>query len=293
VTYRRYRSSRGGRPAAALVVLLAGALVAGAVAARAQAPDELESRRVAGAPVAPETPAAERALILRLPGRTVTVSPVALGARAGRVDETVLGRWLAGLARRYDHEPRRSRIVLRGNRPYLTEERSGHELLRAEAATAVAAALAEGVRDVALPVRTRTPPATRPGPVVVIRRASHRLVLYDGTRRVRRFPVAVGLPEYPTPLGRFAILDKQRDPWWYPPDSDWAAGAVPTPPGPGNPLGTRWMGISADAVGIHGTPDAASIGYSASHGCVRMRVADAEWLFERVPVGTPVFIVDS
>ena len=51
------------------------------------------------------------------------------------------------------------------------------------------------------------------------------------------------------------------------------------------------MGISAPGVGIHGTPDAASIGYSASHGCVRMRIPEAEWLFERVWIGTPVFIV--
>jgi lipoprotein-anchoring transpeptidase ErfK/SrfK len=51
------------------------------------------------------------------------------------------------------------------------------------------------------------------------------------------------------------------------------------------------MGLDVYAVGIHGTPDAASIGYSASHGCIRMQIADAEWLFERVEVGTPVFIV--
>jgi len=63
------------------------------------------------------------------------------------------------------------------------------------------------------------------------------------------------------------------------------------PPGPGNPLGTRWMGLSVPGVGIHGTPDAASIGYSASHGCIRMRIPDAEWLFEHVSEGTPVFIV--
>jgi lipoprotein-anchoring transpeptidase ErfK/SrfK len=63
------------------------------------------------------------------------------------------------------------------------------------------------------------------------------------------------------------------------------------PPGPGNPLGTRWMGLSAPGVGIHGTPDAASIGYSASHGCIRMRIPEAEWLFRHVELGTPIFIV--
>ena len=53
------------------------------------------------------------------------------------------------------------------------------------------------------------------------------------------------------------------------------------------------MGLSEPAVGIHGTPDAASIGYSASHGCIRMLVPEAEWLFERVDEGTPVYILDA
>ena len=51
------------------------------------------------------------------------------------------------------------------------------------------------------------------------------------------------------------------------------------------------MGISSPNVGIHGTPNAASIGYSASHGCIRMRISDAEWLFDHVTVGTTVFII--
>ena len=88
-------------------------------------------------------------------------------------------------------------------------------------------------------------------------------------------------------------MDKQRNPWWRPPNSEWAKGLKPVPPGPGNPLGTRWMGISAPGVGMHGTPDAASIGYSASHGCIRMQIPDAEWLFDHVRIGTPVFIVNA
>jgi lipoprotein-anchoring transpeptidase ErfK/SrfK len=108
---------------------------------------------------------------------------------------------------------------------------------------------------------------------------------------VREFGVATGQAAYPTPLGIFSIVTMQRDPWWIPPpNAEWARGAKPIPPGPGNPLGTRWMGLSAAAVGIHGTPDAASIGYSASHGCIRMRIPDATWLFDHVEVGTPVVI---
>jgi L,D-transpeptidase ErfK/SrfK len=82
-----------------------------------------------------------------------------------------------------------------------------------------------------------------------------------------------------------------KNPWWYPPASPWAQGLKPVPPGPGNPLGTRWMGLTAPGVGIHGTPDSGSIGYSVSHGCIRMLIPDAEWLFDHVVIGTPVFIV--
>ena len=119
------------------------------------------------------------------------------------------------------------------------------------------------------------------------------LVVWDGKKRWGTFGVATGQAIYPTPLGRFEIVTKQENPWWYPPDSPWAAGLSPVPPGPGNPLGTRWMGLSAPGVGIHGTPDAASIGYSASHGCIRMRIPDAETVFAHVSVGTPVFIVPA
>jgi lipoprotein-anchoring transpeptidase ErfK/SrfK len=71
----------------------------------------------------------------------------------------------------------------------------------------------------------------------------------------------------------------------------WAKGAEPIPPGPGNPLGKNWMGLSVPEVGIEGTPDAASVGYSRSHGCARMYRRQAEWPFRRVRVGTPVIIV--
>jgi lipoprotein-anchoring transpeptidase ErfK/SrfK len=129
------------------------------------------------------------------------------------------------------------------------------------------------------------------GPIVVIRRGSNRLDLFNGAMLRRSFGVATGSAKYPTPLGEWQIVTMQRNPWWIPPDSKWAKDAKPIPPGPGNPLGTRWMGLDATAVGIHGTPDAASIGYSASHGCIRMRIPDAEVLFTAVEVGTPVYVV--
>jgi L,D-transpeptidase ErfK/SrfK len=128
--------------------------------------------------------------------------------------------------------------------------------------------------------------------VIVITRGANTLVLYDGTTAVRSFRVATGQARYPTPAGLWHIVNMQRNPWWYPPtQDDWAKGLKPVPPGPSNPLGTRWMGLDAAGVGIHGTDAPASIGYSESHGCIRMQVPEAEWLFEHVSPGTPVVIL--
>jgi lipoprotein-anchoring transpeptidase ErfK/SrfK len=70
-----------------------------------------------------------------------------------------------------------------------------------------------------------------------------------------------------------------------------------TPPAPaviaGGVLGTRWMGLSVPGVGIHGSDEPWSIGQLESHGCIRMQVASAEWLFNRVRVRTPVFIIPA
>ncbi len=121
--------------------------------------------------------------------------------------------------------------------------------------------------------------------------SERRLYLYDGNEVVKTYPVAVGVSRYPTPKGDFRIISKVYHPSWTPPPSPWAAGLKPIPAGPGNPLGTRWMGLSVPHVGIHGTYASGSIGTAASHGCIRMYIKDVEQLFEIVYVGTPVQIV--
>jgi len=192
--------------------------------------------------------------------------------------------------------PRDTRVHLRHLRPRLSKARRGYDVLERPTRLLLRAEIKANERGpVSVQYRYVDPRVTRSSfkPVVVIRRGSHALYLYSGSHMRPRahFGVAVGQPIYPTPTGKFSIVTKQRNPWWYPPDTAWAAGASPIPPGPGNPLGTRWMGLSASGVGIHGTPDAASIGYSASHGCIRMRIPDAEDLFTRIRIGTPVEIV--
>jgi lipoprotein-anchoring transpeptidase ErfK/SrfK len=127
---------------------------------------------------------------------------------------------------------------------------------------------------------------------IVISQSSHTLTLFQVGKVVHTYPVAVGSPTYPTPTGEWEIVRMEKNPTWIPPDSDWAKKAKPIPPGPDNPLGTRFMALNAPpgTVGIHGTPNPASLGYSVSHGCIRMAIPDVEDLFERVDVGTPVTI---
>ena len=128
---------------------------------------------------------------------------------------------------------------------------------------------------------------------IVVDRSTHTLTLWRLGRIEKTYPVAVGSPEYPTPPGDFSIQDMQVDPTWTPPkDSPWAKDAKVTPPGPDNPLGTRWMSINpGQGIGIHGTNSPESLGYSVSHGCIRMAIPDVEDLYERVTLGTPVQVV--
>jgi hypothetical protein len=205
---------------------------------------------------------------------------------------------VARLARNYDRELRDARLVLNDLRPHVVPERDGYVIRREATVAAIVEALRANRRGpVAAVARLERP--TRLSrfftSAVVIRRDSKRLMYYKGEelKLSRTFTVATGQSSYPTPTGNFEIVTMQRHPWWYPPPSDWAEGLEPVPPGPGNPLGTRWMGLNVAAVGIHGTPDPSSLGYSASHGCIRMAIPSAEWLFGHVKVGTPVFIVSA
>lgn len=148
----------------------------------------------------------------------------------------------------------------------------------------------------AIPLVAVKPSATleQLGYVVVVSKGERLLRLYapvaGKAKAVLKFKVAVGAPSFPTPAGTFTIVTMQKDPWWNPPDSDWAKDSEPVPPGPSNPLGTRWMGLDRQDIGLHGTPDSSSLGGYASHGCVRMFIPSAEKLYSLVDVGTPVVI---
>ncbi len=206
-------------------------------------------------------------------------------------------RYVAALGRRFERKPVDATLRLRNLKPVAKKDVMGRRLKSVVATRMIVLALKTQKRDpLDLPFQTIKPSVASGdlGHAIVIERGSNKLLFYKvgaKTKLVRSFKVATGRSEYPTPLGRFEVVNKQANPWWYPPASDWAKDSKPIPPGPSNPLGTRWMGISAPYVGIHGTPNAASIGYSASHGCVRMLIPQVEWLFTKVDLGTPVFIV--
>lgn len=111
-----------------------------------------------------------------------------------------------------------------------------------------------------------------------------RLTVYEGDRAIRSYPVAVGMRGHDTPTGYFDVDFAEWNPWWRPPDREWARNDKITPPGPSNPMG-RVKLFFEPLYFIHGTPESASIGTPASHGCVRMRnddvVALARLLHER------------
>ena len=126
--------------------------------------------------------------------------------------------------------------------------------------------------------------------VLTVDRDNFKLRLFKRLTLSKTYGIAVGMAGLDTPAGIYHIQNKEVNPAWHVPNSDWAGSlAGQTIPGgaPNNPLKARWLGI-ANGVGIHGTAEDWSIGSRASHGCIRMHVSDVIDLFDRVPVGTPV-----
>jgi lipoprotein-anchoring transpeptidase ErfK/SrfK len=121
----------------------------------------------------------------------------------------------------------------------------------------------------------------RPERRIVVSIPDRKLALLEHGRVVKIYSVAVGASDTPTPSGIFQITTRLTNPTWY-----WPHLVVP--PGPDNPLGTRWMGLGPRGFGIHGTNAPASIGRAASHGCIRMRRRDLEEVFAKMRVGDVV-----
>jgi lipoprotein-anchoring transpeptidase ErfK/SrfK len=118
---------------------------------------------------------------------------------------------------------------------------------------------------------------------VLVSIPDRKLVVLEGGKVIRTFPVAVGATVSPSPRGEFKIVNRIANPTYYHP-------GVVIPAGADNPIGTRWLGLNRKGYGIHGTSEPKSIGKAASHGCIRLRNRDMEQLFRMVSVGDTVLI---
>ena len=118
---------------------------------------------------------------------------------------------------------------------------------------------------------------------VLVSLPDRKLALFENGKVVRTYPVAIGKTSTPSPIGAFKIVNRVTNPTY-----DHKGQVIAR--GKNNPVGSRWMGLSATGYGIHGTNQPTSIGKAASTGCIRMSKSDLEELFELVNVGDAVEI---
>ena len=118
---------------------------------------------------------------------------------------------------------------------------------------------------------------------VVVSLPDRKLAVLENGVVLRTFAVSVGAPVSPSPVGKFAIVNRLANPTYY------HAGVV-IPVGKNNPLGPRWVGLNKQGYGIHGTSAPSSIGKAASHGCIRMLNRDVVEFATLVSVGDTVEI---
>jgi hypothetical protein len=209
-----------------------------------------------------------------------------------------VGRFVRRTAREVFVEPTDASIDLEGDRLVFGKAKLGAALDVKRAERLLAAALADGTSAVRLSMHDVQPKVTPDtiGPTIVVNVDTNTLDLYDGFRVEKTWDVATAKPGWITPNGEWTIYRKAENPTWYNPALDsWGAG-IPAviPGGPGNPMGTRALYITAPGlIRVHGTSSPDSIGRYASHGCIRMHNEQIEQLYELVPVGTEVIIMGA
>ncbi|WP_196593178.1 L,D-transpeptidase [Pectinatus sottacetonis] len=130
------------------------------------------------------------------------------------------------------------------------------------------------------------PAPAKPSIHLLVNIPAHWIRIYDNNTCTAAYPVAVGKPDTPTPVGDFKIIYKEKNPTWIDPDDT----DIQIPSGPENPIGYRWIGIGGN-YGIHGTNRPDSIGKYASNGCIRVNEKYIEMIYRKVSIGTPVKII--
>ena len=205
--------------------------------------------------------------------------------------------FVEGLAAGFDKEPVDAAIDYSTGWVETTESKTGRAVKIRSTRSKLLAALKSGEQDnVALDVETIEPavPNGDFDQILLVRIGENKLYLYEDGEIVDQWDVATGLPEYPTPTGLYEVTLKRYLPTWVNPSPDTWGADLPAeiPPGPGNPLGVRAINWDAPAIRFHGTEAVYSLGYNASHGCVRMSNADVIELYDLIDVGTPIVSVE-
>lgn len=200
--------------------------------------------------------------------------------------------FVRGLASSLDQEAVDAEIDYSSGWVEIRKEKEGRDVREAKSRRALMRALRTQDPTVKLSVKVEKPEVTSKDfdQILLLRIGENRLYLYDDGKITHEWDVATGQPEYMTPTGIWEVTELRYMPTWVNPDPEgWGADMPLTiGPGPSNPLGTRAINWSADAIRFHGTSADYSIGYNASHGCVRMHMWDVEELYELVEVGTPI-----
>ncbi len=232
---------------------------------------------------------------------TDTVTPFELSPRYA-IDSAAVSAVSVTLSKKVYHKAvDAKRKVKRGHALVVTKEKVGHSVNKVTTANRITDAIRSQLASsspetvtVAASIKTLKPKVTRKniGKAILVILHHYRIKLYKGTKVEETYRCAIGTPSHPTPRGKWKVTGKVKNPSWHNPGSAWAKN-MPSVigPGPNNPLGTRAIYLNASGIRIHGTAKWWSIGHAASHGCMRMKRADVEDLYPRVPVGIPVWIV--
>ncbi len=200
--------------------------------------------------------------------------------------------FVAGIASSVDTQPVDASMDYSTGWMTFSPDSTGRKVLIDETRAAVSKALRKGPSKVDLPVKVLDPEVTSAAfdQVLLVRIGENKLYLYENGAISRAWSVATGQPEYMTPTGTYTVTEKRYLPTWVNPAPDTWGADLPAeiPPGPGNPLGVRAINWSAPAIRFHGTEATYSLGFNASHGCVRMANEDVIELYDIIDVGTPI-----
>jgi len=224
-------------------------------------------------------------------GSTLALQPTWHPAQAGVIDKL-----LKDAAKGTALAAKDARLDTSDSWLHLAPDQPGRALDSAAARRVLLTAASRGRSEATLPTKSVAAARTVDsfGTVILVRTGDNKLYLYKNGVVTATFGVATGQPAFPTPTGTWKVLYKMVNPTWNNPHSTWST-KMPEKigPGPDNPLGTHAMALNAPGILIHETSDSGSIGYNASHGCIRMRPSDEQALFPLVPSGTPVVIVNA